>query len=87
MDEQLKVAHQVVFVVDRANRKICVTLLRYLVDKTEGCCSQFRTILGKKEDEEFQHTVYANYKLEEVFYILDELNYLYDKDNTYQPLL
>ena len=28
MDEQLKLAHKVVDVVDRANRKICVTLLR-----------------------------------------------------------
>ena len=29
MDEQLKLAHKVLDVVDRANRKICVTLLRY----------------------------------------------------------
>ena len=28
LDEQLKRAHKVVDVVDRANRKICVTLLR-----------------------------------------------------------
>ena len=33
LDEQLKLAHKVVDVVDRANRKICVTLLRYNVDK------------------------------------------------------
>ena len=33
MDEQLKLAHKAVDVVDRANRKICVTLLRYNVDK------------------------------------------------------
>ena len=32
MDAQLKLAHKVVDVVDRANRKICVTLLRYNVD-------------------------------------------------------
>ena len=36
MDEQLKLAHKVVDVVDRANRKICVTLLRYTVDKPES---------------------------------------------------
>ena len=36
MDEQLKLAHKVVDVVDRANRKICVTLLRYNVDKPES---------------------------------------------------
>ena len=32
-DEQLKLAHKVVDVVDRANRKICVTLLRYNIEK------------------------------------------------------
>ena len=36
MDEQLKLAHKVVDVVDRANRKICVTLLQYNVDKPES---------------------------------------------------
>ena len=35
MDEQLKLAHKVVDLVDRANRKNCVTLLRYKVDKPE----------------------------------------------------
>ena len=33
MDEQLKLAHKIVELVDRANKKICVTLLRYNVDK------------------------------------------------------
>ena len=32
MDEQFKVAHTVVDVVDRANRKICLTLMRFNVD-------------------------------------------------------
>ena len=32
MDEQLKLSHNEVDVVDRANRKICVTLLRYNAD-------------------------------------------------------
>ena len=36
MDEKFKLAHKVVDVVDRTNRKICVTLLRYNVDKTES---------------------------------------------------
>ena len=34
MDEQLKLAHMVVDVVDRGNKKVCVTLLWYNVDKT-----------------------------------------------------
>ena len=33
MDEQLKLAPKVIGVVNRANRKNCVTLLRYNVDK------------------------------------------------------
>ena len=36
MDEQLKLAHKVADVVDRANRKICVNLLRYSVYKPES---------------------------------------------------
>ena len=35
MVEQLELAHKVVDVVDRTNRKICVTLLRYNVDKPQ----------------------------------------------------
>ena len=47
MDEQLKLAHKVVDVVDRANRKICVTLLRYSVNKPEFLCSS--PIISKEE--------------------------------------
>ena len=36
MDEQLNLAHKLVDIVDRANRKIRVTLLRYNVDKTKA---------------------------------------------------
>ena len=60
MDEQLKLAHKVVDVVDRANRKICVTLLRYNVDKPEGSYAQVRHFARKKEDEKFQQVVYVN---------------------------
>ena len=65
MDEQLKLAHKVVDVVDRANRKIFVTLLRYNVDKPECSCTQVRLFARKKEDEKFEQVVYVNYKLEE----------------------
>ena len=50
MNEQLKLAHNVVDVVDRANRKICVTLLRYNVDRLENCYAQVRLFAIKKED-------------------------------------
>ena len=53
MDEQLKLAHKVVDVVDWTNRKVCVTLLRYYVDKPESSDAQVRLFARKKEDENF----------------------------------
>ena len=86
MDEQLKLAHKVVDVVDRANRKICVTLLRYNVYKLESSFAQVRLFARKKEDEKFQQFVFVNYKLEEFFYLLDVMNSVYDKVITNQPI-
>ena len=40
MDQQLKLAHEVVDVVDRANRKTSVTLLRYNMDNLESSYAQ-----------------------------------------------
>ena len=77
MDEQLKLARKVVDVVDRANRKICVTLLRYNVDKPESSYAQGRIFARKKEDEKFEQVVYVNYKLEEFIYLFDVLNSVY----------
>ena len=57
LDEQLKLAHKVVDVVDRANTKICVTLLRYNVDKPESSYAQVQLFARKKEDEKFQQVV------------------------------
>ena len=73
-DEQLKMAHKVVDVVDRANTKICVTLLWYSADKLESSYAQIRLFARKKEDEKFQQFVYANYKLEEFIYFLEVMN-------------
>ena len=86
MDEQLKLAHKVVDVVDRTNRKTCVTLLRYNVDKPEISYAQVRLFARKKEDEKFQQDVYVNYKLEEFIYLLDVMNSVYDKVITNQPI-
>ena len=86
MDEQRKLAHKVVDVVDRTNRKICVTLLRYNVDKPESSYAQVRLFAKKKEDENFQQVVYVNYKLEEFIYLLDVMNSVYDKVITNQPI-
>ena len=79
MDEQLKLAHKLVDVVDRAKRKICVTLLRYYVDKSESSYAQVRLSAGKKEEEKFQQAVYVSCKLEEFISLLDVLNSVYDK--------
>ena len=57
VDEQLKLAFKVVDVVERADRKICVTLLRYNVDKPESSYAQVRQLARKREDEKFQQIV------------------------------
>ena len=42
MEEHLKLTHKVVEVVDRSHRKICVTMLRYNVEKPETSFVQVR---------------------------------------------
>ena len=79
MDEQLRLAHKVIDVVDRTNRKICVTLQRYNVDKPESSYAQVRLFARKKEDEKFQQIVYVKYKLEEFIYLFDVMISVYDK--------
>ena len=54
MDEQLKLAHKVADLVDRANS---VTLLRYNVDKSQSSYAQVRLFARKKEDEKIQQVV------------------------------
>ena len=54
MDEPIRLAHKVVDVVDGANRKFCVTLLGYKVDKPESSCAQIRLFARQKENEKFQ---------------------------------
>ena len=82
MDEQFKLVHKVVDVVDRPYKKICVTLLRYNVDKPESSYAQVRLFLREK----FPQTVYENYKLEEIIYSVDLMNSAYDKVNTNKPI-
>ena len=86
MGEQLKLVHKVVDLVDRLNRKICVTLQRYNVEKPESSYAQVRIFARKKEDEKFQQFVYVKYKLEEFIYLLDVMNSVYDKVLTNQPI-
>ena len=48
MDEHFKLAHKVVDVVDRTKRKICVTLLRYNVDKPGNLMLKSDYLQGKR---------------------------------------
>ena len=75
---QLKLAQKVVDVVDWANRKTCVTLLRYSVDKPESSFAQVRLFSGKMEDEKFKRIVFVNYKLGKFIHRLDVMNSVYD---------
>ena len=78
MEEQLKLVHKVIDVVDCSNRRICVTLLRYKVDNPETSYAQVRLFGRKKQGENFQQIVYVNYTLEEYIYLLDVMNSVYD---------
>ncbi len=86
MEEQLKLTHKVVDVVDRPLRKICVTMLRYNVEKPETSYVQVRLFGRKKDEEKFNQIVYVNYKLDEFIYLLDVMNSVYDKVIANQPL-
>ena len=54
MEEQLKLVHQVIDVVDSPNRKICVTLRRYKPDNPDTSYAQVRQFGRKTEEENFQ---------------------------------
>ena len=86
MEEQLKLVHRVIDVVDRPNRKICARLLRYKVDNPDTSYAQIRLFGRKNEEEKFQQIVYVNYKLDEFIYLLDVMNSAYDKVIANQPI-
>ena len=79
IDEHLKLANKVVDVMERANKKNWVTLLRLFVDRPGSSYAQVQSFSRKKEDEKFQQTVYVNHELEELIYLLDAMNSVYDK--------
>ena len=86
MEDQLKLVHEVIDVVDRPKRRICVTLLRYKVDNPDTSYAQVRLFGRKTEEEKFQQIVYVNYKLDEFIYLLDVMSSVYDKVIANQPL-
>ena len=84
MDEQLKLSHKVVDVVDRAKRMFCVTLLQYNGDQPESCYAEVRVFARKKEDGKFQQVVFVISTLEYFIYSLDVMNSVCDKVITSQ---
>ena len=84
-EEQLKLVHKVIDVVDPPNRRICVTLLIYKVGNPETSYAQVRLFGRKKEEENFQQIVYVNYRLDDFVYLLDVLYSVYDEVIANQP--
>ena len=85
MEEQLKLVHKVIDVVDCPNRRICVTKLIYKLDNPETSYAQVRLFGRKKEEETFEQIVYVNYRLDEIVYLLDVMNSVYHKVFASQP--
>ena len=63
LDEQLKLDHKVIDIMDRANKTIRVTLLWYNEVTPENSYAQVRLFARKKEDEKFQRVVFVTYIL------------------------
>ena len=86
MEEQLKLVHKVIDVVDCPKGRICVTLLRYKADNPDTTYAQVRLFGRKTEEEKFQQNVYVSYKLEKFVYLLVAMNSVYDKVIANQPI-
>ena len=71
--------------MDRPNKKICVTLLRYSEDKLEISYAQVRLFARMTEDEKFEQIVSVNRKLEEFMNLLDVMNSVYDNVIAIEP--
>ena len=69
IEEQVKLVHKVIDVMDRRNRRICVTLLRYKVENPETYYAQVSLFGRKKEEEIIQQIVYVIYKVDEFIFL------------------
>ena len=86
MEEQLKLVHMVNDVVDRPNRRICVTLPRYKADNPSTSHAQVPLFGRKKEEQKLQQIVYVNHKVDEIVYLLDLISSVYDEVIADQPI-
>ena len=86
IEEQLKLTHRIVEVVDRPHRKICVTMLHYKFEKPETSYVQVRLFGRRKDEEKFNQIVYVNYKPDDFIYLFAVMNSLYDEVIANEPL-
>ena len=86
IEEQLKLVHKAIGVVDHPNRKICLTLLWYKVGNPDTSYAQVRLFGLRRDEQKFQQIVYVNYKLDEFVYLLDVINSVYDRVIANQPI-
>ena len=86
-NEQLKLAQNVVDVLNQANRNYCGTLLRYSVDKPEIFYAQVRLFAQMKEDEEFYQNFSVHFERQEFFYLIDIVNSVYVELFLIKPLV
>ena len=70
MEDQLKLVHKVIDVVDCPDRRICVTLLRYKVDNPDTSYAQVRLFGRKKEVENFSKLCMSTINLTNSFTFL-----------------
>ena len=86
MKEQLKLTHIFVEVVYCPHRKICVTMLRYNVEKPETSYVQVRLFGRRRDEENINQIVYVNYALDELIHLFDVMKPVYDKVIANEPL-
>ena len=86
VQEQLKLTHRFVEVVDRQHIKICVTMLRCNVEKPETSYVQVRLFGRRKDEQTFNEIVYMDYKLNDFVYLFDVMNSVHDKVIANEPL-
>ena len=82
MYEPFRLLQKVVHVVNPANRKTCVALLRNHLAKPSSSNAHFRTLTGKKEDEKFQQIVHVKFELEKLINPIVVMDFLIDKVKT-----
>ena len=72
--------------VDRPDRKICVTVVRYNDDQPDSSYAQVRKVAKKKEDKNLQQILHVNSKLDDFIFLLDEKSSVYDKISANQSI-